>query len=338
MSSRQPTTIPALPGLRLRAYAGEQDIPAIVEIVNAENEADAIPERTTVASRQADYGHAGDKFDPARDITIAELDGRPVAVTHREWVDVHHAHQREYRSGGQVHPTNRRRGIGRALLAHNEERLRDLAATHDTDRQRVFGAFTGDQQAGARALLAEAGYREVRWFFDMIRPTLEDIPDVPLPDGLEVRPITPDLHRRVWQADMEAFEDHWGGHDDSPESMQRFLDNPDTDPSLWVVAFEGDEIAGGILNGIYRSENAELGVERGWLDSVFTRRPWRRRGLARALIARSLTVLRERGMNEAMLGVDADNPTGALGLYEGVGFVVKARYSAWHKPMEAGGE
>jgi mycothiol synthase len=338
MRARQPAPPPTLPGLRLRAYAGEQDIPAIVEIVNAENAADSIPERTTVASRRADYAHASDKFDPARDITIAELDGRPVAVAHRDWVDVHHAHQREYRTNGQVHPDYRRRGFGRELLAHNEGLLRELAGSHRTDRRKVLGAFTGDQQTGARALLAGAGYREVRWFFDMIRPTLDDIPDVPLPDGLEVRPITPDLYRRVWQADMEAFEDHWGGHDDSPESMQRFLENPDTDPLLWVVAFDGDEICGGVLNGIYRSENAELGVQRGWLDSVFTRRPWRRRGLARALIARSLSVLREQGMNEAMLGVDADNPTGALGLYEGVGFVVKARYSAWHKPFEAEGE
>lgn len=337
MTSRQPAA-PALPGLRLRAYAGEQDIPAIVEIVNAESEADGIPERTTVGSRQADYRHASDKFHPVRDITIAELDGRPVAVAHRDWVDVRHAHQREYRTDGTVHPDYRRRGIGRVLLTHNEALLRDLAATHATDRAKVFGASTGDQQAGARALLAGAGYREVRWFFDMIRPTLADIPDVPLPAGLEIRPITPELHRRVWQADMEAFEDHWGGHDDSVESMRRFLDNPDTDPSLWIVAFDGDEIAGGVLNGIYRAENAELGVQRGWLDSVFTRRPWRRRGLARALIARSLLVLRERGMAEAMLGVDADNPSGALGLYEGVGFVVKARYSAWHRPFKPAGE
>jgi ribosomal protein S18 acetylase RimI-like enzyme len=96
----------------------------------------------------------------------------------------------------------------------------------------------------------------------------------------------------------------------------------------------GDQIAGGVLNTIYPEENEGLGLKRGWLDSVFTRRPWRRRGLARALIARSLAALRERGMTSAILGVDADNPTGALGLYEGIGFAVESRYTAWRKPME----
>jgi ribosomal protein S18 acetylase RimI-like enzyme len=64
---------------------------------------------------------------------------------------------------------------------------------------------------------------------------------------------------------------------------------------------------------------------------VFTRRPWRRRGLATALIARSLVVLRERGMTSAALGVDAANASGALGLYEGLGFAVDTRASAWRK-------
>jgi len=75
-------------------------------------------------------------------------------------------------------------------------------------------------------------------------------------------------------------------------------------------------------------------VRRGWLDSVFTRRPWRRRGLANALIARSLVKIRERGMTSAVLGVDADNPTGALGLYERNGFETTYRSTAWRKPID----
>ena len=67
--------------------------------------------------------------------------------------------------------------------------------------------------------------------------------------------------------------------------------------------------------------------------SVFTRRQWRRRGLGRALIARSLVRLRERGMTSASLGVDAENPSGALGLYEGIGFAASYRSAAWRKEM-----
>ena len=65
------------------------------------------------------------------------------------------------------------------------------------------------------------------------------------------------------------------------------------------------------------------------------RRPWRRRGLAAPLVARSLVLLRERGMTSAWLGVDADNPNGALGVYERAGFAVDQRSTAYRKPMDA---
>ena len=101
-----------------------------------------------------------------------------------------------------------------------------------------------------------------------------------------------------------------------------------------MVALDGDEVAGGIINDIDRNQNAALGVERGWLQSVFTRRRWRRRGLATALIAESLRVLLDRGMTSAALGVDADNPSGAFGLYEGLGFEVDSRATAWRRSFE----
>jgi len=116
--------------------------------------------------------------------------------------------------------------------------------------------------------------------------------------------------------------------------MHRILDEPDTDTDLWLIAWDGKEVAGGVWNAIYAVENEELGLRRGWLDSVFTRRAWRRRGLARALIRQSLVILRDRGMTSAALGVDGDNPTGALGLYEAAGFEIHERYTAFRKPME----
>jgi ribosomal protein S18 acetylase RimI-like enzyme len=79
---------------------------------------------------------------------------------------------------------------------------------------------------------------------------------------------------------------------------------------------------------------SELGISRGWLDGVFTRRAWRRRGLARALIVRSLHLLQERGLETAALGVDADNPSGAFGLYESAGFHPTERFVSFRKPME----
>jgi mycothiol synthase len=327
------TQAPSVPGLRLRPYAGEPDLAAIARIENAESEADHVERRTTEAELRVFFGFPNEHFDPARDVTVAELDGRPVGYGQREWIDTTDG-LREYRLDGAVDPELRGRGIGTTLLADNERRMRELAATHDSPLPRVFGSWSADTQERDARLLTRAGFEPARWFFDMTRPNLDDIPDVPLPEGLEVRPITRDMALQVWRADVEAFKDHWGGFDGSDDRLDGWLARPYTDLSMWVIAFDGDEVAGGVLNAIDREENEALGLRRGWLSSVFTRRQWRRRGVARALIARSLELHRERGMAAASLGVDADNPSGALGLYEGLGFQVDYRSTAWRRPFQ----
>ena len=320
-------------GLRLRPYAGEADLPEMVRIMNAEAAADRLHFRTTVEELASQYAHPSEAFQPTRDVTIAELDGRVVGQASREVIDTTDGF-REYRNDGEVDPEYRRRGIGAALLAENLRLHREQAKADPTDRTRIFGSWTWEHQLGDAALLESNGFVPARWFFDMVRPNLDDIPDRPLPAGLELRTIDRSLVRQVWDADIEAFQDHWGGFDGSEEHLQRWLDNPHTDLSMWVVAFDGDEVAGGIINGIDPDQNAALGVQRGWLQSVFTRRPWRRRGLATALIAESLRVLRDRGMTSAALGVDGANPSGAFGLYEGLGFAVDARATAWRRSFE----
>jgi mycothiol synthase len=323
----------AVPGLRLRPYAGEADLPEIVRIINAEAAADGLHHRTTVEEMASLFAHPSEAFQPSRDVTIAELDGRIVGQASREVIDTNDGY-REYRNDGEVDPPFRRRGIGSALLAENLRLHRERAAGDPTERQRIFGSWTWEPQVGDIALLEKAGFAPVRWFFDMVRANLDAIPGRPLPGGLELRPIDRSLARKVWDADIEAFADHWGGFDPSEANFQRWMDNPSMDVSMWVVAFDGDEVAGGIINVIDRDQNAAMGVDRGWLQSVFTRRPWRRRGLATALIAESLRVLRDRGMTSAALGVDADNPSGAFGLYEGFGFEVDSRATAWRRSFE----
>ena len=105
----------------------------------------------------------------------------------------------------------------------------------------------------------------------------------------------------------------------------------DLDTDLWVVAWDGDAIAGVIQNWIWTDENERLGVKRGWLEKISVRRRWRRRGLARAMTAESFRRLRAAGMTDAMLGVDTENPTGALGLYESFGFRPTRRWAFYRK-------
>jgi ribosomal protein S18 acetylase RimI-like enzyme len=325
----------SIPGLTLRPYAGEADIPVIVDIINRELEADGVPFREDVGHVGAWYSNASAGFDPVRDVTIAEIDGKPVAFADRSWVDTTlEPIWREYRMTGSVLPEWRRKGIGTLLLQHNEAKQRELARTHETDHPRVFGSWTSTRQAGAIALLEANGYEIARHFFEMTRPLDEPIPDVPAPDGLEIRPVREDEYRKIWKADVEAFKDHWGGFEDSEEQYQRWLVRPDFDPSMWVVVYDGEKVAGASINAISKEENEQLGVKRGWLHSVFTMREYRRRGVARAAVAQSLKVLKERGMDTGILGVDATNPTGALRVYEGVGFSVAEQSTAWRKPFD----
>lgn len=324
-----------IPGLVARPYAGAADLPDAVRVKNAEWAADGVSARESIADLAAWWSHPSEQFDPARDVEIVELDGRVVAAVERSWADASDG-VREYRSRGWIIPEVRRRGIGAWLLHRNEAAHRALAATHDTERPRVLHLGTDDTSVGGPLLAERSGYAPVRWFADMERPLSEELPGVPpLPDVLEVRPATPDQAAAIWRADHEAFRDHWGGFDDSEASFRRWVESPEFQPDLMVVAWDGDEIAGAVLNTVYPEENRELGISRAWLDSVFTRRAWRRRGLGRALIVRSLHLLRERGFEVAALGVDADNPSGAFGLYESAGFRVVERSTSWRKPMEA---
>jgi mycothiol synthase len=318
--------------IQLRSFAGDADIPAMTTIANAAIEADRIQERLTEEQLRIDL-RPEEKFDPVADLRLAEVDGTPVGFVKVEFIDTNDG-LREYRSWCEVHPAWRRRRVGTTLLGFAIDRIAALAASHDVDRPRVAGAWAADTDIGGKVLLREHGYEPVRWFFHMNRDLTQPIEVPPLPEGLEVRSVTREDARRVFIADNEAFLDHWGGIDDSEAAFRRWVDESNFDPSLHVVAFDGDEIAGAVINAIYPEANAQQGVLHGWLDSVFTRRPWRGRGLARALVARSLVVLRDRGMTEGILGADADNETGAIGVYTDNGFTVSERFTAYRRPFE----
>jgi mycothiol synthase len=171
----------------------------------------------------------------------------------------------------------------------------------------------------------------------MVRPSLDSVPDVPLPAGLEVREVGEKDRVAVWHALVEAFADHRGQGTKSDADKRRFLEDDHMRPELWVIAHDGDEIAGGVLSMLTDLPTGQTGML-GRVDGVFTRRPWRRRGLARALVARSLALLREHGATIADLSVDGANPNQAMTLYESLGFEVGAVETDWIKPYSSQAE
>jgi mycothiol synthase len=275
---------------------------------------------------------AAEGADPVDDVVFVELDGRVVAAAGIERV------VREdiptYDIWGTVHPEFRRRGLGTALLGWNLARARVRASREDPLVRVLLGSFSEDTEVGHRALLANAGFEGVRHFFLMRRQRLDDIPDAPLPDGIEVRPVSEDQWRTILAAENEAFRDHWGHREMGESAYKATFSRKELDTDLWVVAWDGDQVAGVVQTWVRPEENERLGVKRGWLERISVRRPWRRRGLGRALTAEALRRLARAGMDEAMLGVDSENPTGALGLYEGLGFRVHSSAAAYRRPLE----
>jgi len=328
------TAPPAIPSLSTRAFR-DGDGGRLADFFNAVDEADGVPWRVSGEEMENWMGRVTPSFDPARDTMLVEVGGALAAFRNVDWVDTTDG-LREYRIGAGVHPDWRRRGIGRWLLRDSETHAQARAAAEPTDRPLVYGTWIPEVRTIAKALVEEEGYAPARYFFEMVRPDLEGIELTPLPDGIELRPVRAEQYRQLWDADVEAFRDHWGGFDSSEASFQSWLNDPKFDPSLFVIAWDGDAIAGGVINEINEAENAAFNRKRGWLSSVFVRRPWRRKGLARAVVLQSLALLKERGLTSAGLGVDADNPNAALRLYEQTGFVVDQRSAAYRKPMEVG--
>ncbi|MEA2519437.1 MAG: mycothiol synthase [Chloroflexota bacterium] len=337
-TSAQIADLPAASGFRLRRWRGaEADMPLMWAASNAARVADGELERNSLEGMATYYRHL-ERYDPSTDLMIAETqpDGRFAGYGRVEWNDSNDG-ERWYEAVCIVDPAFRRRGIGRLLLAWSERRRLEIAIDHAdgalaTDRTRALTTFIFDGDRGGAVLLDEAGYVPFRRFASMRRPDLADIPDVSMPAGLDIRPVArePGAMRQVFDADIEAFRDHFGWTEGGDEKFAEFIEDPHLDPGLWLVAFDGEEIAGAILNGIHVSPDGERS---GWLDSIFTRRPWRRRGLARALIARSLVLLRDRGLSAASLGVDLTNPNQALGLYESCGFRIVSGATSYRKPL-----
>jgi mycothiol synthase len=327
------TTPTSVPGLLLRPVRWPEEAHLIADITNASRLAAGSLFVITVAMIRSFYDHLVNS-DLATDLRLAEVDGTPVGYVRVEWTDENRG-DRVHLAALFVTP-EAPAGSFAALLDWIMVRHLEIAhAQGPVDRPRTASISTMLEPAGAQAALEARGFLPVRYSFEMLRPTLDDIPDRVLPVGLEVRSAEPSQLRRIWEAEVEAFAGHWGAPEDggAEARWQEFLADPLRDLSLWQVAWDGDEIAGMVRSFINANEHARFGVRRGWCENISTRAPWRGRGVASALISRALSVLRERGMTEAALRVDAQNETGALRLYQAMGFREAARETEWRRPL-----
>jgi mycothiol synthase len=243
-----------------------------------------------------------------------------------------HEHAR-LRTDGYVHPDFKGRGIGTVLLRRIEQRARQEMALAQPDVRVSLHSLTDQRDAVGLELHRIEGYRPLRYHWRM-EIVLDGPPQPKIPEGIELRPFVKGEHDvLVWQAQNEAWRDHWGSHDVTLEEWKRSrFDDPEFDPTLWQIAWDGrsGEVAGFSLNR-YR-----MGI--GWIRTLGVRRPWRKRGLGEALLLQSFKEFYKRGTDTIGLGVDAQNPTGATRLYQKVGMYVASEYVTYEKELRPGRE
>ena len=330
--------LPELSSVRYRKFRGEADYARMVAIANACHAVDDVEEVLSVAEMANEYAHLKN-CDPQTDMVFIEVGGELVAYGGIQWRDDDEGN-RLYDQEAHVHPDWRGMGLQRVLYGFTEARAKQLAVidtTKSPEKAKWMSVWLSGSAVAEQALLRELAYAPVRHFF-LMRHDLNHIPCAKLPADIELRPVqTPEQLRAIWSAKEEAFADHWGHGLRDEEDFRKWCDDPMHEHHLWQVAWDvsagsgTNEVAGMSINTIYHADNAHYGFKRGWVDTLGVRRRWRGQGLARALLANSLRKLHVQGMTEVVLGVDAANPTGALQLYEGVGFCRFKESAVWRK-------
>ncbi len=233
---------------------------------------------------------------------------------------------------GNGHPEFRGRGVGTTLLRAVEQRARQMMEGAKPDMRVALKTTINKNDAAGITLHRNEGYFPVQYHWRM-EIDLHGEPDVPnFPAGIELRPFIQEQHDvAMWQADNEAFRIHPGHTDSTLEDWRRYrFDDPEFDPSLWAIAWDGDEIAGYSINR-YRT-----GI--GWIRTLGVRPKWRKRGLGEALLYHSFGEYYRRGMKTIGLGVNANNPTGATRLYLKVGMHAASEHITYEKELRSGRE
>lgn len=326
-------------GFEFRAYRGEEDLPGIREAVNLSLSGDGIDDFLSLDEAKEEFGVATPGRNPATDVLLALAEGRIVGVAKTGWYE-ELADKRLYCLVGYLAPEFRGRGVYRELLRRVEARARAVAAGHPAGMAKILQAWSAEPEVDWPCLLASEGYLEVRHFWDMLRPIDPKAPaggfaDAALPGGLELLPVDPADRagmRAVWEAIGAVAPDHWQYRADewTEAAFEAWLAANAGNTAFWQLAWEGSRVVGTVLASLDRERNERLGARRGLTEHVFTRREWRGRGVATALLARALEALAAAGMEEAFLGVDEENPSGAMRFYESLGYVA-VRKDTWHR-------
>ncbi|WP_413166535.1 GNAT family N-acetyltransferase [Capilliphycus salinus ALCB114379] len=220
----------------------------------------------------------------------------------------------------RVHPSVRNQGLEEEIISWGENRLKE--ATKDCNGTVKLYSGARSDRGDVITILQNLGFIAVRYFFRMKRSLAKPIDEPKFPEGFKLRIVEPEKDAMQWvEMFNQTFIDHWNHHDYTVEEFLHDCQHSEYNSDLNLIAIAPDgTFAAFCESRIHAEDNKRNGRNEGWIGVLGTRRGFRQLGLGRAMLLTAMQHLKTKGMDSAILGVDAENPSGALRLYESVGF------------------
>lgn len=325
---------PSIAGLRFRLFDNEADYRGMAAVheqsrlwdqVDPLSARESVPTAETLAQRFPIVEHLH-----SPDLLIAEINGQIIGYTHVLWRWTEESGTQVYLHLGYLIPAWRGQGIGRAMLHWAQERIRKLASEEQPSDAIMLATNVSSTENEANILVQSEGYTAIHRLSDMKLESLRSFSNPLFPSELEIRPVTSDHFRAIYDAWKDAFSGMLTSTPTNEEDYQEFLarhmNSANLDRSLCQVAWAKEQVVG----LVWASLRGGVGI----IEQVASRKAWQRRGIARILLMRSLNAFHERGIQQVRLFTDADNDQGARNLYESLGFREVKQHIFYRKPLE----
>lgn len=239
---------------------------------------------------------------------------------------------------GSVHPAERGRGVGTALVQAMLARASQARTEQRPGLPAKLMAAGPSANTSQQALLGDAGFAAERWNFVM-RVQLDGLRDpLPMPPGYRVRRYEASMATHMLAAHNTAFLDHPEFTPWTEVMWRQWVTESRSfrpDVSFVAVAAEHpDEIVAYVQSNEYDAYFQATGRREAFIAKLGTLRGHRGKGVAGAMLQHCLAAYRDAGYDEAALDVDSENPTGALGVYTRAGFEVETRSTNYTKVID----
>jgi len=243
--------------------------------------------------------------------------------------------ERLVRLGGSVHVDYRGCGIGDYLMRWMEARARQKLAGIDDGLPQRASTNCRDHLTDRISLFERHGFQAVRYYYKMKRDLTAPIPEKTLLPELTLTPWTPDLDLAMLAAYNDSFRDHFAFAPFTPDIWKQIVcEGPHFRSDLTYLAMNDDgQVVGYLITDVDESRNAVRDKSEATMEQIGVIRGWRKQGIASALMVEAMRAYREASFDYAALGVDTENPSGALQLYENLGFESVRRGIAFSKSL-----